>query len=477
MRTGPRGILVKALAGLAIGVMTLTCGQQVAGQPAAADEPPVSVTVLSRNIYLGADVGTALRLLPDMPAAAQFMWDQMRSNDITQRATALAGEVHQGRPDVIGLQEAATWYCSRGLGQRQVVYDFTGALLDALAVSGQQYVIASDGTRPARNEGFSIGPIPWVTTVHDPEVFRPRFGSDEAQCGFTVADVLLIRADLQDSVLATGTVDYHQDTAIVPILMVISRGYAWADIRIGGTPIRFVTTHLESIWEPDQVPASTRQAQQLTQDLASTSMPLVVLGDFNSDPRDPRPKDANPGDQPEISSTCPEQSGQLDATCSAYWTMIRAGFTDAGPDSQDPANLTWGTSADLSGPDPIRAVAAQRLGNATGMTERIDFVFVRNGAVAGQAAVIGDSWWDPNTTWPCGELRDDGPTRCLASDHAGVLATVAIPHTGIQNSPLVGTGASSENWLWIMALIALVVLLGGLVVLTLTRRKGRHDSA
>ena len=44
--------------------------------PVQAAEP--TVTVMSRNIYLGADVGVAMELIPDFPAAAQFMWDQVK---------------------------------------------------------------------------------------------------------------------------------------------------------------------------------------------------------------------------------------------------------------------------------------------------------------------------------------------------------------------------------------------------------------
>ena len=44
--------------------------------PISASADSASMTVMSRNIYLGADVGTAMKLLPNFPAAAQFMWDQ-----------------------------------------------------------------------------------------------------------------------------------------------------------------------------------------------------------------------------------------------------------------------------------------------------------------------------------------------------------------------------------------------------------------
>ena len=40
-----------------------------------------NVKVMSRNIYLGADVGVAMKLIPDFKAAAQFMWDQVAATD------------------------------------------------------------------------------------------------------------------------------------------------------------------------------------------------------------------------------------------------------------------------------------------------------------------------------------------------------------------------------------------------------------
>jgi len=72
--------------------------------PPAGDQ----LTVMSRNLYLGADVYAAARFLPDLQAASQYLWDNMQQTLFVARADAFADEVMRTRPDVIGLQEAAT---------------------------------------------------------------------------------------------------------------------------------------------------------------------------------------------------------------------------------------------------------------------------------------------------------------------------------------------------------------------------------
>ncbi|WP_426829584.1 hypothetical protein [Candidatus Planktophila dulcis] len=74
----------------------------------AAEQP---IKVMSRNLYLGADVGVALAKIPNMPAAAQFMWDQVQQTDFSKRKKILAEEIRAESPDVIGIQEATVWYC------------------------------------------------------------------------------------------------------------------------------------------------------------------------------------------------------------------------------------------------------------------------------------------------------------------------------------------------------------------------------
>ena len=426
--------------------------------PAQANQP--SITVMSRNIYLGADVGIAMNLLPDFKAAAQFMWEQVELTDFNQRSSALAKEIAAAEPDVVGIQEATKWMCQKGLlSSRLTVYDFTQMLLIELDQLGYSYEIASIGENQAINPGFSIPPIPHLTLVTDAEVFPSIFGTDTVACGFEIADVLLVKSELSAQVKAVGTTEYESAYTIIPTLMTVYRGFSWADISVGGTEIRFVTTHLESLWDEGEVPLAKMQADQLVQDLANSEIPVIVMGDFNSDPRDPRGTgQSNPGEQPETSEVCPAQisAPRVDTAqseCNAYWTMIQAGYSDSGPNAQDPKNLTWGANALLAGPDPKRQDAAIEMGNKFGFTDRLDYVFLSSQLNASESRIVGNSWPLGEQLWSCNSTEQNDlsrlaiskmdtsvtlgaleQTKCLPSDHAGLVVEVSFTASDTSSS-------------------------------------------
>lgn len=435
------------------GLVAVTPATTAGAQDVQDDADDGRLTVMSRNLYLGADVGVALDLLPDLSAAAQFMWDQVAATDFDVRVEQLAAEAVRFAPDVIGVQEATVWSCRTGLfGSATPVYDFTQQFLDATAAQGVRYVVAeNDGVR-ADNPGYEIPPIPTQTTVTDPETFQPIFGSDSADCGFTIGDVILVRDDLAEQVVAVGNSEYEDRYAVVPVVFTIDRGYSWVDLAVAGTTVRVVSTHLESQWSEGEPAPSSVQARQLVDDLSATTVPLVVMGDFNADPRDPRPADTpNPAEQPVANEQCPPQPEGVtldtaDVACNAYWTMLDAGYVEAGPDPADPDYYTWGSSGDLAGPAPDRLDDALRLGNEAGFTERLDHVLVANGAMAVESQIVGNEWPDGTDLWDCKApeqiatteesskiLADAGLAEpitgtgvCLPTDHAGIVAVVDV---------------------------------------------------
>jgi endonuclease/exonuclease/phosphatase family metal-dependent hydrolase len=416
----------------------------------AVDQP---LTVASRNLYLGADVGVALELIPDFPAAAQFMWEQVAATDFTQRAPGLAKEIIESGADVVGIQEATHWYCKKNFWSKKVVvFDFLKEFLAATKIAGSEYVLASKDGVDALNIGYSIPAIPYLTMVTDPKTFQPLFGSDKAACGFEIGDAIVVKKELKPQILAVGNSEYETSYSIVPQLMTIYRGYTWIDLRHQGSNVRIISTHLESLWDSNKVPNAALQAKQLINDLSITTMPVIVLGDFNSDPRDPRPDTkSNPGGQPEASETCnaqvknPTPSTAIEG-CNAYWLMRKAGFTDAGPDAINPNNFTWGMNALLTGPDKKRLNAAQEMGNATGFTDRLDYIFVKNGANVISSSIIGNIQ-PANSRWN--------------TDHAGVVAMVSLP-VNRDVSPALDAHApfpiSFWNWVGIFLIVAITVV-------------------
>jgi endonuclease/exonuclease/phosphatase family metal-dependent hydrolase len=379
--------------------------------PATADVQPIKV--MSRNLYLGADVGVALAKIPNMPAAAQFMWEQVQKTDFSKRKKILAAEIQAESPDVIGIQEATIWYCKAHFwSSKTEVFNFTKELLSEL---DGDYIIAEKDGVEANNPGFSIGPIPLLTKVTDAKAFQPLFGQNDADCGFQIGDALLIKKSLKQYVNQVGNSEYEAVYKVVPTLMEIYRGYTWADITMQGANVRFVTTHLESLWDENKIPKAADQARQLAKDLSSTKSPIVVIGDFNSDPRDPRPKNIpNPGEQPTASDKCPAGS----TTCNAYKVMKNAGFIDSGPDASDPNTFSWGMNALLTGPDSKRLKAAQDMGNKNGFTDRLDYIFVKNGMKVLSSRMIGQ-------------------TPPYGTDHAGVVTELNVTALGsIVSAPL-----------------------------------------
>jgi hypothetical protein len=103
-------------------------------------------------------------------------------------------------------------------------------------------------------------------------------------------------------------------------------------------------------------------------------------------------------------------------------------------------------SALLTGPDQKRLKAAQEMGNIAGFTDRLDYIFVKNGANVISSSIIGniqpsDSQWN--------------------TDHAGVVAKVSLP-VNKDVSPALDAHApfpiSFWNWVGIFLIVAITVV-------------------
>src|SRR5688500_9160813 len=87
----------------------------------AAEGDKEKVTIMSRNVYLGADLSPAIQAA-DIPSAidgAGAIYNEVDRTNSPQRAVPLAKEIKQAKPDLVGLQEVAHW-------QTQVPSDLGG---------------------------------------------------------------------------------------------------------------------------------------------------------------------------------------------------------------------------------------------------------------------------------------------------------------------------------------------------------------
>ncbi len=79
--------------------------------PAAASAKKQDLKVMTRNVYLGADI-IPLAAAPNEAAfeqAAAERFQVVLNNNFPARAKSLAAEIKKAKPDLVGVQEATTW--------------------------------------------------------------------------------------------------------------------------------------------------------------------------------------------------------------------------------------------------------------------------------------------------------------------------------------------------------------------------------
>lgn len=332
---------------------------------AAAGAP---LRLLSRNLYLGANIDQVLFGGPEGLAAALA---EIQYTSYPHRAHALAAEIAALQPHLVGLQEVSTFVLPTAAGPFRI--DFLAMLLSALEDRGLDYEVV------IANQNFTtLLPVaPGVNVFYadgDAIIARP--------------DVMIHAAEGTHFAEA-NQVDLDQ---YIPGLGYNLRGYQWADVSVAGQRFLFVNTHLEvQLWADVQ----ERQAAELLAFVEGRNGPVFMTGDFNSA--------ANP-DAPE---------GSMTAT---YPMILNAGFDDLWLRGHGPfttGGLTCCQASDLSNETPD-------------LNQRIDFLFARNvpsgnGGFAGGAKldVIGDETGDRFGT-PMG--YDLWP-----SDHAGLFGELRLP--------------------------------------------------
>jgi endonuclease/exonuclease/phosphatase family metal-dependent hydrolase len=250
---------------LTLGCMTDSTGLDEALEPAPGIQlgsERSSLTVMTRNLYIGANVDAVIAALAssdpsdDFPALRAAI-AVIGETDFPSRAKALADEIARARPHVIGLQEVTQLDIDlTGFGLPIVLHqDFMVTLLAELASRGLNYSLT------AMNTNTRAAPLPGLSLVDH--------------------DALIIDAS---RVSAANLVEqnFSLNIGVVAPGVEIKRGWVAADVTLDGVSYRVVNTHLESgdTGGLDQLRAA--QALELVTMLGTS--PAVLLGDFNDVP-------------------------------------------------------------------------------------------------------------------------------------------------------------------------------------------------
>jgi endonuclease/exonuclease/phosphatase family metal-dependent hydrolase len=366
----------------ALGTMLVPASTAAAaGAGADHDQPGKPITVMTRNLYLGADINAPVQAVAGItdPTLAfltlgRATYQTRKVVDRTnfpRRSELLAAEIAANNPDLVGLQEVALWR-SGPLEPTKVAvpnattvdYDFLQILLQDLADAGMEYRA--------------------VSVQQEADVEAPSFeslpGPGARDIRLTMRDVVLMRVDDGLTLLDEGI--GHYDSALtVPVAgkaMRFTRGYNWVDVRVGSRELRFINTHFEAFGSN----YALAQAQELMAGPANHEGTTIIACDCNTNPLEDR------------------VTGGVEHRA-PYNHIVDQGFTDQWLEWR-PADqgLTSGLNETVDEATPS-------------FTNRIDFIFARttNGEplAVDRGGIVGadQSVRDAAGIWP--------------SDHAGVV--------------------------------------------------------
>jgi endonuclease/exonuclease/phosphatase family metal-dependent hydrolase len=321
-----------------------------------------TLTVMTRNIFLGADlsplVGT--RTVDELSLAAASIWSRIQANDFGLRARALAAEIAAAKPDIVGLQEVSLYRSDRPAdgsitAAETPEQDYLRLLLKALAARGQHYRAAA--TFESGQLEIPVG-LPAMMDIRamDRDSMLVRAGA--ARRGIHVRGVVAGAYDASTIVPAAG------------MLFRTPRDWLQMTLAVRGRRVVVFDTHLDSVVA--QVRAA--QGQELLALVMGVKAPVVVLGDLNSGPGSDR---------------------------TVYDALRAGGLHDA-----------W-TQVHGAAPGLTCCFAEDLRSTARRFSSRIDVVLVGNGVRATRAEVVGEARRDRiHGLWP--------------SDHAGVVAKLRI---------------------------------------------------
>jgi len=224
------------------------------------------ITVMTRNMYIGADVDVAIAALftpdpsDDLPAMMTAL-ETLQRTDFAARVQAMADEIARNQPQVVGVQEAYELSVT-GLGD-PIQIDFLAALQWALGARGLNYTLAGRNTTTDATVG--VGGV----TVH-----------------IIDHDALLVDAGRVTLDGAPVEAVFQANIGDVAPGVSLLRGYVARQATVDGIPMLLVNSHPEPGKSAAIVGLRYLQALELAQFIGSAPR-VVLLGDLNDVPGSP----------------------------------------------------------------------------------------------------------------------------------------------------------------------------------------------
>jgi endonuclease/exonuclease/phosphatase family metal-dependent hydrolase len=283
----------------------------------AAAEP---ITVLSRNMYLGANIDPLIDPEVPLEEGLALALGQLNRTHFLARVPHLAAEIVARSPHVVGLQEVSRYDLMTAEGVQTL--DYLQLLMMYLAGMGANY----DVVAYQANVSLMLPGIPPLLAIT-----------------YTDGDAILVRSDVEWKDAVSGHFANQVVLSVMGHDFQNLRGWNAVTVNLQGRWHRFVNTHLEiQAFRPYQ----EQQAAELIALLRHEPLPIIMVGDFNS---------AANHDAPLASRT------------DSYHMFRNAGFADLWlREPHSVGGLTCCQAADLA-----NAVSE--------LDQRLDIVFLRDG--------------------------------------------------------------------------------------------------
>jgi len=311
-----------------------------------------SISFMTWNLFIGADLSPlfSTTILEEIPRRVTEVYRQFMATNYFNRVKKIAEQIAEYKPDIIGLQEAAFWQLRQLMDPHfpYVTFDYVEILLNELQEKGIIYETA------ALNHNISLQ-------------LRSSQGNF---VNLLDRDTILIRKESGLKVLNKQEANFKANmiTQLGGLPFELLRGWSTVDVSFRNRIFRVISTRLEA----SSLLVNLRQGNELLDGPVNTTLPIILLGDFNV-------------------------NNEIAGPPTTYGNLLHFGFQDVWKEVGQGEGLTC-----CQDPDLLNAFST--------LSRRIDCILYKNGWKPISAKLIG------------AEQQDRTQTALWTSDHAGVIA-------------------------------------------------------